>query len=526
MARSPFLFSDHRAHLACVLAIIGASVALRLWLFAGYGGFDDAEYARIGYQIANGTFTSAEYRGPVVFPLRVGQTFPTALAFSAFGLSEWSMVLYPFTLSVLALVVAYFCATHFFGHRAGLIAVALVGVLPMEVSNATKLLPDMPAAFYAALGVTVIAVVGRAGANRKMRFVFLGGALAGIAFGVSWLCKESISFLAPFCLAYLLVCLGRDGRASWVLWSGVAAGSLGVLLGEMVVYWSLTGDPLFRFHEIERNYRLIENGFFTQGSAFGWQEGESYARAVAKRLIVDGPAMLLFQYEFLFIPLIGLVAACHAWYSKDRAFLVPSLWLVGLLLMFNFSSTSVSSYMPAPLFHRYFYMIIFPSVVLAAGFVAKLVERAEGDPHEAWRERRFWGLLMAFVLLMLSAYYVQGALRSSPSSWSAEVRVLSAKIGPSSRLYTDTLSIRGMEFFLKYPSKTQWTDFSEVKSLDEVGAGSIVLVNKAYIEWLNRNAGMWLSPKTGYARHGFYEEPPSSWHQVWLSGNARLYRVE
>jgi hypothetical protein len=36
-----------------------------------------------------------------------------------------------------------------------------LGVTPIELGSATKLLPDMPAAFYAALGVTVIALVDR-----------------------------------------------------------------------------------------------------------------------------------------------------------------------------------------------------------------------------------------------------------------------------------------------------------------------------------------------------------------------------
>jgi hypothetical protein len=295
----------------------------------------------------------------------------------------------------------------------------------------------------------------------------------------------------------------------------------------MIAYYHVTGDFLFRFHEIERNYRLIENGFFTRGSDFGWRESESYARAVAKRLLIDGPALLLLQYDFLFVPLIGLIAVFHGWYSKDRRFLVPSLWLVTLLFMFNFSSTSLSSYMPLPLFHRYFYLAIFPAVLLAAGLLGRLVfERGEELQDDARRERRFWGLLVGIALLLSGGYYVQGALRSSPSAWAEEVRTLSSKIVPSSPLYADTLSLRGLEFFHGYPGRTEWKDLSSVGSADQIRPGSLVLVNRAYVEWLNRNAGMWLSPKTGYAHHALYENPPPLWKRIWQSENARLYLVD
>jgi hypothetical protein len=103
---------------------------------------------------------------------------------------------------------------------------------------------------------------------------------------------------------------------------------------------------------------------------------------------------------------------------------------------------------------------------------------------------------------------------------------LSATIGPSSPLYTDTLSIRGLEFMKGYPSAKKWIDFADLTSPAEIQPGSLVLVNKAYIEWLNRNGGMWLSPRAGYRKHAFYEKPPSSWKEIWRSENARMYRIE
>jgi hypothetical protein len=78
----------------------------------------------------------------------------------------------------------------------------------------------------------------------------------------------------------------------------------------------------------------------------------------------------------------------------------------------------------------------------------------------------------------------------------------------------------------EYPSANKWIDFADLTSAAEIQPGSLVLVNTAYIEWLNRNGGMWLSPRAGYQKHAFYEKPPPAWKEVWRNGNARMYRVE
>ena len=79
MDPSPFFFSDRRIHFALLVVVVIFAAALRMYFFGGYDGLDDAEYARIAYQIGNGTFSLKEYSGPPVFPLRIGLIFPTSL---------------------------------------------------------------------------------------------------------------------------------------------------------------------------------------------------------------------------------------------------------------------------------------------------------------------------------------------------------------------------------------------------------------------------------------------------------------
>jgi len=60
----------------------------------------------------------------------------------------------------------------------------------------------------------------------------------------------------------------------------------------------------------------------------------------------------------------------------------------------------------------------------------------------------------------------------------------------------------------------------------------LVLVNPPGIEWLDRNAGMWVSwPKpgptdrSGYLRQSFYRSPPRTWKLIWQDHGVLLYRV-
>src|SRR5688572_4456524 len=176
-------------------AVLATGAMMRAYLFRGYIGLDDAEYARFAHQFGQQPLPPVGYDGPAVFPLRLGATVPTALSFRAFGINEWSMVLYPFVVSIGTIVLAFICAKMFFGPLAGLIAAAIWAVLPIELEHATKLLPDLPAASLAALAVTVTLVVERSRATAAR--LFGGGVLAGLVLGASWLTKETISYLAP-----------------------------------------------------------------------------------------------------------------------------------------------------------------------------------------------------------------------------------------------------------------------------------------------------------------------------------------
>ena len=442
------------------------------------------------------------------------------------------MVLYPLLISIMSIALLYYCTRYFFGHRAGLIGAFIFAFLPIDITNATRLLPDMPAAFYGSFGITCILFFLNTTTQHRL-IPLSGGIIAGVLFGLSWLCKESIVYYVPFCLALVVMTIKKDFHRNIVIWIGVAAGSLSVLLVESIAYYNLTGDLTFRFHEIERNYRELENGFFTEGSKFGWDEGSSYTKALLKRLFIVGPETIFLNSQFLFTPFLGLIASLYAAYSRERSFLIPALWMITLAVMFNFSSSSTSSYTPLVLFNRYLYPVFFPAIILTGGFFDRLLfaKNKEDENHisaEAVRERFFWGAIFALLFIIITGYQTLNYIRHAkiPQGWAQEGRILSAILSPSDRIYTDILNMKSLEFFWKYPKKMEIIDFEGMQPTNDIPAGSYILTHPGAINWLEVNAGMWLSKGNVYVKPYFYENIPPSWKVVWQNSRAILYKVE
>jgi hypothetical protein len=227
------------------------------------------------------------------------------------------------------------------------------------------------------------------------------------------------------------------------------------------------------------------------------------------------------------MPLLGLVGAAHGFYWRNRSFLVPSLWFLSLVVMFNFASSSLSSYLPLALFDRYLYPICLPAIVLTAGFVDNLLGVRAERHDDSRRERIFWGGLLALVLILNAGYQTFRNVRDigKTKAWTSEVRVLSKFVQPRDQVFTDPISQKALEFLWRYPEETHIVNFEDMHS-PQVPLNSFVLVNRTYADWLDTNAGMWVTRIADYKKLTVYDQAPLSWKTVWHNGNATLYRVE
>ena len=515
-----------------LLAIVVVATGLRLYSFRGYWGTDDGEYALLANAVVQGTYDefvdenyTRQFNAPAHLPYRVALIAPLALLFRIFGISEATLVAYPLLISVLGVVLVFACGRYFFGARAGLIAAALWAIVPGDVDISTSFLPDGVASFYASLAVVVVLCL-RSGESRPRSSLFLGGLAAGALFGVSWLSKESVAYFVPFCGILIAIDAKRDFRSALPLWSGVAVASAGILAAEMAFYQIAAGDFMLRMHENERSFVQTRAYLFYEGSRFGWPAGGSHARALVKRLLLDGPGTIALNAQFLYLPLVGLVAAARGLYWRDRSFLLPALWLGTLAFMYNFMTCSFAAYTPLVLLERYLHPIILPAAVLTAGLIVRLMERAsEAASTNARGERLFWGAAVTAAVVLVAGHSTFRELRDLERVQPMyEVRALAGLVGPGDTIYTDPLSSKALEFYWKYPARTGIVDFEGMERAG-VQPHSHVLVDKNRLDWLDVNVSMWLTKEYGYHEPEFSQAPPETWDVVWRNRYATLYRV-
>ncbi|MFC2164541.1 ArnT family glycosyltransferase [Acidobacteriota bacterium] len=488
--------------------ILAVAVCIRILSFCGFYGSDDGVYSELAFKMATGTFKISDYSSDPVFPLRTGLIAPVALGFKIAGPNEWALVTYPFVLSLAGIFLMFFAARAFFNTSTGLIGASLLAFIPLDVRSASLLLPDLPAAFWAALGVLFL----YSGTKRETLTSKIGlGLLSGFSFGLSWLCKESVLFLFPFLLIYAIWIL-RHRKGNFILFVTAGLTVLVFFMVESWIYHQQTFDFFYRFHSIEINYNLNKEWFFSEGSRFGWAQGE-YISALIKRIFWKGPFILFLNPTFGFVTGAALISAIYAVVKKKRAFLIPGIWFLSLAIMLNFSSSSLSFYRPLVLFDRYVYLLIFPAVLLTAGLLYDLLSKQKPRESKISTKLLFGGLLAIglFVGCFLGIYRTIDRGIGSPVE-----RQVSHIISPQDRILTDTRTARVLNFFWKYPQTVLTKDFEGMKT-EDVPGGVFVLIN--------RNRLNFLKTAYNYVFPEFIENRPEHWLLKWSTDGAELHWV-
>jgi 4-amino-4-deoxy-L-arabinose transferase-like glycosyltransferase len=504
---------EARPHLLALLAILSAAIVLRLIFLQGLVQSDPYCYAELANDLADGKYLN-DYNGALVFPLRIAFYGPVALFIKIFGLSEGSLVAFPFLISIAGCVLAYVLARHLFGPTAGLLAAGLLAVLPSDIMMASTLFPDPVAAFWANLGIALLILDPDKDASRRS---VLYAAFAGICFGISWLNKETVVYAGPFVLIYLLQ------RKSPVLQLAcIAVIAFLFLSSEAVFYRATTGDWLFHFHTVPKNYEQNAVWFFDQSSPyFGWEPG-GYMRAVVRRLFITGPKAELTAFSKLSI--FALIAAAWGMLNRDRRFAMLGLWLVTQMLFFNFGSSSLTSYRPLPLefFERYLYPLLLPSVLLCSGFLTLLYRQSETP--KLVTQRRIWATVVAAGILVTVGLSLE-RLRSHPLQM---IRHVAERLKASDVVYTDFYTAEFLAFFAQNKIlNSQELESAkpiipyEKLSADDMRPGAYVLINDHNVDFAVSRQGT-----TKYQAPEFYSRHPPSWKLISREQGVALFKIE
>jgi hypothetical protein len=501
------------------VVIFMLAIGLRLICFEGYADANPRTYAILANDLSMGELHIPDPEITPVFPVRIGAYAPSALLIGLFGLSNVTMVAFVLLIDLLSLCLVYVVCRTVFGGLAGLIGLTLLAISPLDVSMASRFLPHTVAAFWGNLGMCLVwAAIAMQIATRRRWLLAL---LAGLAFGGSWMTYESVAYLVPPVVLILLFS-GRERSLQERLWITmmIGVGSIIVLAGEMTFHWYRTGDLLYRLNATERNYEVCSEFFFVQSSTrFGWEEG-GFTRIMIDRLFVSGPTQLIFGRALGGITLLGLVAILWAFVTKKRRFMIPGIWLISLLLLFNFMTTSFESYKPLPIIQylsRYLSPMIFPSVVLGAGLISDLL-LSSGSPstHKRRSRARMGGVILLTLACVASLpglgfFITSGRVRM-------EEKVLSM-MPEDALLFTDMRSAGNIIFIREgiLESRSDTTIPFEDIDPSTLPPGSYVLLNEQ-MKQLLMDAFQYTPP-------AIFDDAHPDWTLIWEKPGVRFYQV-
>jgi hypothetical protein len=503
---SVILNESSRLHSVVFLIILIAAIQLRLVFFQGYNNSDPSAYSILANDLAQGIVHIHNYDDAPGFRNRFGVHGPAAVFIKLFGLSEITLSIYPFLASLVSLLLVYVLSRCLFNPFAGLVSMAIITILPFDIAMSTTFYADPIEAAWANAGIALLIV----GSNGDQRLPAWRAILAGLCFGISWLCKESIAYLAPFVVAYLIFLERRESVWRNIIYVGL--GSISVLVAESVFYQITAGDYLFHFHELARNDEESYMFRFDQRSPiFGWAEG-GYAKALAKRLFLSGPWQLL--NAFAGLPAFAIVALGWGTIMRDRRFLIPGMWFLTLIIMFNFCSMSLVAYEPMLLDSpNYLYPLIAPAAVLVGGLVAILL-KSEVD-WNLRRERMFWAGTVVLVFLLICVHGVKG-LKVRPEQLARDAV---GRINPSDLVYTDYRTAATLVFLrtgLLLQSNNNTVPYENI-DINSMQSGAYVLINKAKSEFF--------ADAYSYKIPTFVYNPPNAWKEVVREGDGALFRI-
>lgn len=353
-----------------LLAIAAGVVAI--WIgWVGYSASDDAAYYEAALRWLDHPPVAGDDHWATRFPLILslaGMIVLLGKGAAAMGVTAlgWYLV---FVTSVRGL------GARIAGARAGWIAALLMATMPVVVTNATTVSCDLAEASFLILGIALAGdiAVGRVGRWRPV--------LAGLAFGSAILCRETTA-LALFGFVPLFLVGGRIQRRALVV---MALACAGLLAGEALFQYALTGDPLHRwtlaFHHdghidraanLEGNFLLyppidpllvlLVNDdfaliFWLAGVALAWRfhrrlDREGRARilvvaalALATFLLVGGlTTKLVLNPRYFMLPTLAAVLAVAIWLDGMRP--APRAVLLALALGANALMLSVENAHP------------------------------------------------------------------------------------------------------------------------------------------------------------------------------------
>jgi 4-amino-4-deoxy-L-arabinose transferase-like glycosyltransferase len=249
-----------------------------------------------------------------------------------------------FACSIAEIALAFAFANYLWGSNAALWAAATVAVLPLNVSLAGSLNPDAYLALVIELSFVTFYFAQR---NNSSVLYLMAGLLAG---WVGWV-KEAV---ALYVLVFIFVAISEKRWRIGLLW--FVLGGLALLVGNLMLFGHLTGDPFYGFHIFQSH---LSNDYLIKDTE-------------------DTSAWTYFVFLFVKVYHTGLLgpltlaAVISALrHPDDRDLRFVLIWACGLLLAFSILPISFSPLKFVPKQTNYIAIFMMPFALLTGWFLAR-----------------------------------------------------------------------------------------------------------------------------------------------------------
>jgi len=381
-----------RRGLLWLLAVLAAGLALRLHGYIGPYTTDCFGNAQFAYQVATGTFDiGKEYYAAN----RIGFLFPMGLTAWALGLRPFAYSLVGLLCSLGCIVLAYVLGARAYDRKTGLIAAAILAVLPLEIFCWSPLLVDSVTPFYwsLSLGLFYLGLVDDPPARHRAWLLFASGFVLGLATYT----REHAPIVFLVMAAYLVVRRSRPPRrVLWVL-AGFAAM---VAIGESY-YFAASGVLFLR---VRRLWAHFGPG---TGAAEGGAIEIGHFQGLKPWFL---QSMLTAPDYFGFVFWAAWIAAAVLLVRRDRRDRFVLTWFLALWLVMDFLLRTFVRMLAYP---PYINVLDLPGALLCARWLA---------PHcSASRPARAWGGGLGLVLAVagVAALALSHTLASSVDTWAS-----------------------------------------------------------------------------------------------------------
>jgi 4-amino-4-deoxy-L-arabinose transferase-like glycosyltransferase len=223
-----------RAPIRLLLGIILlTALFLRLWCFVGLRGADDFSIVTHALRLLQ----SGPWLPMHHYDARIGLYYPLALIYWILGVGEWQTVGIVMLVSLVGVWLAFAIARRLAGTAAGLLAALALSVFPLDIVNASQLLPDLP------MGVTSAMAFYLAWRVIDAERPYFWAVAAGLIWGFSYLIKVEAAFLG-----LPLLWLVWSNRPHWRPLSIVFVSAMAVVVAESLAYYLAGGTVIHRIY--------------------------------------------------------------------------------------------------------------------------------------------------------------------------------------------------------------------------------------------------------------------------------------